>query len=172
MRNPKAPAAARISAASALLDRGYGKPLQTVDANNTNVNYAVSDQPPTEEEWAEKYVTEHWEASSSHPFDRGTGVKPVGVISSPQAPPSIFCTARKKSKWLSPRTPRSLNWTPRRLLTLHSLRQLPGLPHFQLRILALAKFRNDFNKGILEMLPSGDTQKLQNAKNADKHGTS
>jgi hypothetical protein len=39
MNNPKAPAAARIAAASALLDRGYGKPLQTVDANNTNVNY-------------------------------------------------------------------------------------------------------------------------------------
>jgi Family of unknown function (DUF5681) len=59
MRNPKAPAAARISAASALLDRGYGKPLQTVDANNTNVNYVVSDQPMTEEEWDAKCVTEH-----------------------------------------------------------------------------------------------------------------
>ena len=57
MRNPKAPAAARISAASALLDRGYGKPSQTVDA--TNVNCVVSDQPMTEEEWAERYVTEH-----------------------------------------------------------------------------------------------------------------
>jgi hypothetical protein len=59
MRNPKAPAAARISAASALLDRGYGKPLQTVDANNTNVNYVVSDQPMTEEEWVAERVTEH-----------------------------------------------------------------------------------------------------------------
>ena len=59
MRNPKAPAAARISAACALLDRGYGKPLQTVDANNTNVNYVVSDQPMTEEEWAAERVTEH-----------------------------------------------------------------------------------------------------------------
>ena len=37
MCDPKAPAAAR----------------QTVDANNTNVNYVVSDQPMTEEEWAE-----------------------------------------------------------------------------------------------------------------------
>jgi hypothetical protein len=44
MYDPKAPAGARISAASALLDRGYGKPLQTVDANNTNVHYAVSDK--------------------------------------------------------------------------------------------------------------------------------
>jgi hypothetical protein len=59
MRNPKAPAAARIAAASALLDRGYGKPLQAVDANNTNVNYVVSDQPMTEEEWAAERVAEH-----------------------------------------------------------------------------------------------------------------
>ena len=59
MRNPKAPAAARISAACALLDRGYGKPVQTVDAKNTNVNYVVSDQPMTEEEWGERCVTEH-----------------------------------------------------------------------------------------------------------------
>ena len=59
MCDPKAPAAARIAAASALLDRGYGKPLQTVDANNTNVNYVLSDQPMTEEEWAAERVTEH-----------------------------------------------------------------------------------------------------------------
>jgi hypothetical protein len=59
INNPKEPAAARISAACALLDRGYGKPLQTVDANNTNVNYVVSDQPMTEEEWAAERVTEH-----------------------------------------------------------------------------------------------------------------
>ena len=55
----KAPAAARIAAACALLDRGYGRPLQTVDANNANVNYVVSDQPMTEEEWADERVTEH-----------------------------------------------------------------------------------------------------------------
>src|ERR1700730_15443547 len=59
MRNPKTPAPARISAACALLARGYGKPLQTVDANNTNVNYVVSDQPMTEEEWVAERVTEH-----------------------------------------------------------------------------------------------------------------
>ena len=58
MNNPKAPAAARISAACALLDRGYGKPSQAVDAT-TNVHYFVSDQPMTEEEWAERCVTEH-----------------------------------------------------------------------------------------------------------------
>jgi hypothetical protein len=35
MANPKAPPAARVAAASAILDRGYGKPPQTVDANLT-----------------------------------------------------------------------------------------------------------------------------------------
>jgi len=55
MNNAKAPPAA----ASALLDRGYGKPLQAVHAENTNVHYAVSDKPMSDEEWAEKYVTEH-----------------------------------------------------------------------------------------------------------------
>ena len=59
MRNTKAPAAARVSAANAILDRGYGKPPQTIDANNTNVSYEISDKPMTEEEWVEEYVTEH-----------------------------------------------------------------------------------------------------------------
>jgi hypothetical protein len=57
MRNPKAPAAARIAAASALLDRGYGKPSQSIEATNNNVTYLISDQPLTEEEWAAKCVT-------------------------------------------------------------------------------------------------------------------
>jgi hypothetical protein len=57
MRNPKAPAAARISAACALLDRGYGKPSQSIEATNNNVTYLISDQPLTEEEWAAKHVT-------------------------------------------------------------------------------------------------------------------
>ena len=58
MRDPKAPAAGRTSAACALLDRGYGKPSQAINAN-TNVHYFVSDKPMSDEEWAEKYVTEH-----------------------------------------------------------------------------------------------------------------
>ena len=33
MINTKHPAATRVSAATALLDRGYGRPLQTVDVN-------------------------------------------------------------------------------------------------------------------------------------------
>ena len=59
MRNPKAPAAARTSAACALLDRGYGKPSQAIEATNTNVTYAVSDKPMTEEEWVAERVTEY-----------------------------------------------------------------------------------------------------------------
>ena len=58
MRDPKAPAAARTSAARALLDRGYGKPSQAIDAN-TNVHYFVSDKPMSDEEWTETFVTEH-----------------------------------------------------------------------------------------------------------------
>jgi hypothetical protein len=59
MSNPKAPAAARISAACALLDRGYGKPLQGIEATNTNVTCIVSDKPMTEEEWIAEHVTEN-----------------------------------------------------------------------------------------------------------------
>jgi hypothetical protein len=59
MRNTKAPPAARVSAANAILDRGHGKPPQTIDANNTNVNYAVSEQPMSEQELFEKHGTEH-----------------------------------------------------------------------------------------------------------------
>jgi hypothetical protein len=33
MRDPKAPAAARVSAAQAILDRGYGKPPQAIEVN-------------------------------------------------------------------------------------------------------------------------------------------
>ena len=58
-RDPEAPEAAQIAASTALLDRGYGKALQTIDALNTNVNYAVGEQPMTEDEWAEQRVTEH-----------------------------------------------------------------------------------------------------------------
>jgi hypothetical protein len=33
MKDPKAPAAARISAAQAILDRGHGKPAQAIEVN-------------------------------------------------------------------------------------------------------------------------------------------
>ena len=53
MCDPKAPAAARISAACALLDRGYGKPSQATETTNPNAVYIISDRPMTEEEWVE-----------------------------------------------------------------------------------------------------------------------
>jgi len=36
MKNKKAPAAARVNAACALLDRGYGKPAQSIDLTNSD----------------------------------------------------------------------------------------------------------------------------------------
>jgi hypothetical protein len=59
MSDRKAPPAARVAASNAILDRGHGKPPQTIDATNTNVNYAVSDQPRTEEEWSRQHAAEH-----------------------------------------------------------------------------------------------------------------
>jgi hypothetical protein len=38
MLQPKAPAAARVAAASALLDRGWGKPAQTVNSTVSRVD--------------------------------------------------------------------------------------------------------------------------------------
>ena len=42
---------AKAKLAGFWIDRG--------EHNNTNVNYAVSDQPPSETDWAERHVTEH-----------------------------------------------------------------------------------------------------------------
>lgn len=36
MKNKKAPAAARVTAACALLDRGYGRPAQSIDLTNSD----------------------------------------------------------------------------------------------------------------------------------------
>jgi hypothetical protein len=36
-----------------------GRWMDRTEQKNTNVNYVVSDQPMTEEEWAERCVTEH-----------------------------------------------------------------------------------------------------------------
>jgi hypothetical protein len=41
MRQPKAPAAARVAAASALLDRGWGKPTQPLSGDEENPIVAV-----------------------------------------------------------------------------------------------------------------------------------
>lgn len=40
MKDPKTPAAARISAATALLDRGHGRPTQAVDVAVTTYDYS------------------------------------------------------------------------------------------------------------------------------------
>jgi hypothetical protein len=52
MNNPKASDAARVSAASALLDRGYGKPQQHIDANIGSYVARLPGPYDTAEEWA------------------------------------------------------------------------------------------------------------------------
>jgi hypothetical protein len=49
---------ARVAAATAILDRAFGRPRQTLEAKNaSNVQYFISDQPLTAEEWERKYCT-------------------------------------------------------------------------------------------------------------------
>ena len=36
-----------------------GRWVERTEQNNANINYAVSDQPMSEQEWVEKHVTEH-----------------------------------------------------------------------------------------------------------------
>ena len=36
-----------------------GRWVERTEQNNTNVNYAMSDEPLTQEEWSRQYVTEH-----------------------------------------------------------------------------------------------------------------
>jgi uncharacterized protein DUF5681 len=55
MENTNAPPAARIAAATALLDRGYGRPEQSF-TGSLNAHYAISDKPMTAEEWAKEYA--------------------------------------------------------------------------------------------------------------------
>ena len=52
MNNPKASDAARVSAASALLDRGYGKPQQHIDAEIGSYVARLPRPYDTAEEWA------------------------------------------------------------------------------------------------------------------------
>ena len=49
---------ARVSAAIALLDRGFGKPTQPVESDVNLVNYGISAVPMTSEEWETKFCTE------------------------------------------------------------------------------------------------------------------
>jgi hypothetical protein len=55
MSNPKAAPAARVSAANALLDRGYGKPPQHITGENATVYVARLPEPcKTVDEWVAK----------------------------------------------------------------------------------------------------------------------
>jgi len=54
VRDKKAPAAARIAAATALLDRGYGRPEQSF-SGSINAHYSISDQPMSQDEWIKVY---------------------------------------------------------------------------------------------------------------------
>ena len=49
---------ARITAAIALLDRGFGKPTQPVESDTNLVSYVISDHPMTNEEWLAKCCAE------------------------------------------------------------------------------------------------------------------
>jgi hypothetical protein len=55
MTDKKAPPAARTAAATALLDRGYGRAEQSF-TGSLNAHYSISDKPMTAEEWAREYA--------------------------------------------------------------------------------------------------------------------
>jgi hypothetical protein len=54
--NAKAPPAARVSAATALLDRGWGKPMQPTEHSGEMIQRVISGEPLTPEQWAAKYA--------------------------------------------------------------------------------------------------------------------
>ena len=66
MSNPKSAPAARVSAANALLDRGYGKPPQHVTGENANFVAWLPRPCETAEEWMA--TVEHRKALSGGPL--------------------------------------------------------------------------------------------------------
>jgi hypothetical protein len=56
MKSSKAPAAARVNAACALLDRGFGKPLQQVEHSGELISYVMRmpDPAATVDQWAQE----------------------------------------------------------------------------------------------------------------------
>lgn len=56
MKDVEQPAASRVSAASAILDRGHGKPTQTIDATVREADVSA-DPVPSEAEWAAKHAS-------------------------------------------------------------------------------------------------------------------
>ena len=57
MGDGKQPAAARVSAANSLLDRGYGKPAQQIEAKVEEVKSFVVEAPAVQtiDEWVQEY---------------------------------------------------------------------------------------------------------------------
>lgn len=53
--NVKAPPPARVAAAVALLDRGWGKPTQPTEHSGEVVQRVISGEPLTPEQWAQRY---------------------------------------------------------------------------------------------------------------------
>jgi hypothetical protein len=67
IRDDKAsPAAARVQAASAILDRGYGKPPQHLEGD-IRQHHIVTDRPETDDEWARRHSVEASERPSTLP---------------------------------------------------------------------------------------------------------
>ena len=57
MCNENAAAAARITAAQAILDRGYGKPSQARKIEEERQMFVISGEPLSEEEWVRRYCS-------------------------------------------------------------------------------------------------------------------
>jgi hypothetical protein len=57
---------ARVSAAIALLDRGFGKATQPVESDVNLVNCGISAVPMTSEEWQAQFCTEEIKGEFSH----------------------------------------------------------------------------------------------------------
>ncbi len=48
--------AARVAAANAILDRGHGRPKQSVEVDAVVTERRVSDKPLSEDEWSEQHA--------------------------------------------------------------------------------------------------------------------
>ena len=57
MCNENVAAAARITAAQAILDRGYGKPSQSMRIEEQRPMAVISREPLSEEEWEHRYCS-------------------------------------------------------------------------------------------------------------------
>lgn len=58
-KNAKFGPSARVSAATAIIDRGYGRPVQPVENDVSLVNYGISDREATADEWAAESGATH-----------------------------------------------------------------------------------------------------------------